>query len=137
MTVSAVVEGFETEDGDRLVAYANGDVVGEATVSGSSAVTRSNATEPAEPIYLSIAGDKQEGIWFAIERDGEIVASTGEVMTYKANAVIGSPDQPTAINFVKAEYADGQWYSISGMKLQKRPTKSGVYIFNGRKIVVK
>jgi hypothetical protein len=58
-------------------------------------------------------------------------------MTFKTNAVIGSPDQPTAINFVKAEYADGQWYSISGMKLQKRPTKSGVYIFNGRKVVVK
>lgn len=87
--------------------------------------------------YLSIAGDASANIWFAIERDGEIVASTGEVMTYKANAVIGSPDQPTAINFVRAEYADGQWYSINGMKLQKRPTKSGVYIFNGRKIVVK
>ena len=126
MSVSAVVEGFETEEGDRLIAYANGEVVGVAYEANG-----------AEPLYLSIAGDKPEKIWFAIERDGEIVASTGEVMTYKANAVIGSPDQPTAINFMKAEYADGQWYSINGMKLQKRPTKSGVYIFNGRKVVVK
>ena len=130
MSVSAVVEGFETEDGDKLIAFANGETVGEAI--------HSPLTADLSPLfYLSIAADKPEKLWFAIERDGEIVASTGEVMTYKANAVIGSPDQPTAINFVRAEYADGQWYSINGMKLQKRPTKSGVYIFNGRKVVVK
>ena len=127
MTVSAVVEGFEVEDGDVLIAYSNGEECGSVIVNSQLSIVN----------YLSIAGDASANIWFAIERDGEIVASTGEVMTYKANAVIGSPDQPTAINFVRAEYADGQWYSINGMKLQKRPTKSGVYIFNGRKIVVK
>ena len=138
MTVSAVVEGFETEDGDRLVAYANGEVVGEATVSsGSIAETRSTTTEPTEPIYLSIAGDKQQGIWFAIERDGEIVASTGEVMTFKTNAVIGSPDEPTAISFVHADYADGKWYTIGGLQLQKKPVQKGIYIYNGKKIIVK
>ena len=130
MTVTATTKGFEPEEGDVLVAYVNGEQVGVAELSTLN-------EESATGFYLSIAGDATNGVWFAIERDGEIVASTGEVMTYKANAVIGSPDQPTAINFVKAEYADGQWYSISGMKLQKRPTKSGVYIFNGRKIVVK
>ena len=127
MTVSAVVEGFEVEDGDVLIAYSNGEECGSVIVNSQLSIVN----------YLSIAGDATNGVWFAIERDGEIVASTGEVMTYKANAVIGSPDQPTAINFGKAEYADGQWYSISGMKLQKRPTKSGVYIFNGRKVVIK
>ena len=130
MTVTATTKGFEPEEGDVLVAYVNGEQVGVAELSTLN-------EESATGFYLSIAGDATNGVWFAIERDGEIVASTGEVMTYKANAVIGSPDQPTAINFVKAEYADGQWYSINGMKLQKRPTKSGVYIFNGRKIVVK
>jgi hypothetical protein len=137
MTVSAVVEGFETEDGDRLVAYANGDVVGEATVSGSSAVTRSTATEPTEPIYLSIAGDKQEGIWFAIERDGEIVASSGEQMTFKTNAVIGSPDEPTVISFVQADFEDGLWHTIGGLILHKKPTQKGIYIYNGKKIIIK
>ena len=130
MSVSAVVEGFETEDGDKLIAFANGETVGEAILSPLTA-------DLSPLFYLSIAADKPEKLWFAIERDGEIVASTGEIMTFKTNAVIGSPDQPTAINFVKAEYADGQWYSISGMKLQKRPTQSGVYIFNGRKMVIK
>ena len=140
MTVSAVVEGFEVEDGDVLIAYSNGEECGSVIVN-SPLGRRTLATKGTQELsivnYLSIASDASANIWFAIERDGEIVASTGEVMTYKANAVIGSPDQPTAINFARAEYADGQWYSINGMKLQKRPTKSGVYIFNGRKVVVK
>ncbi|MBQ8064521.1 MAG: hypothetical protein IJ200_02570 [Prevotella sp.] len=142
MSVSATVKGFDVEDGDVLIAYSNGDAVGMATVlSGSLAdgqsVAMQSAAESQEPLYLSIAGDAKQGIWFAIERDGEIVAATGEVMTFQTNAVIGSPDDPTAINFVRADYADGQWYTISGMKLQKRPTQSGVYIFNGKKVVVR
>jgi len=58
-------------------------------------------------------------------------------MTFKTNAVIGSPDEPTAISFVKAEYENDQWYTISGLKLQKKPTRKGLYIFNGKKVVVK
>ena len=130
MSVSAVVEGFEVEDDDVLVAYSNGEVVGTAQLSILN-------SQFSTGFFLSIAGDAADKIWFAIERNGEIVASTGEMMTYKANAVIGSPDHPTAINFVKAEREDGQWYTISGMKLQKRPTQSGVYIFNGKKVVIK
>ena len=74
MTVSATVVGFDAEEGDRLIAYANGEAVGAATVAVSGE-TADNT------LYLSIAGDNPEGIWFAIEREGEIVASTSEVMT--------------------------------------------------------
>ena len=131
MSVSAVIEGFEFEDGDVLVAYSNGEAVGEATtVSGSLADTR-------EPLYLSIAGDAQQPIWFAIERDGEIVATTGEIMSFKSNAVVGSPDEPTSISFVRSAYEDGYWYTTNGLKLQRKPTRKGIYIYNGNKIVIK
>ena len=139
MSVSAVVEGFEPEDGDMLVAYANGEVVGSAALSANEAYEANGA----KVLYLSIAGNEAPAgaaggsLWFAIERDGEIVASTGEVMTYRANAVVGTPDEPTAINFVKADFESGQWYTVSGIMLQKRPTKKGLYIYNGRKVVVK
>ena len=137
MSVSAVVEGFETEAGDVLVAYANGEVVGEAVVLNGPTLETRIATEPTEPIYLSIAGNAQQPIWFAIERDGEIVASTNELMTFKVNAVIGSPDEPTAINFEQVEYEDGKWYTISGLQLQHKPTEKGVYIYNGKKVIIK
>ena len=131
MTVSAVVDGMEMEEGDRLLAFADGEIVGECSVLSGF------AAETDEPLYLSIAGDKQQGIWFAIERDGDIIAATNEQMTFTANAVIGSPDEPTKISFVKTDREDGKWYTVSGIQLSKRPTQSGVYIFNGRKVVVK
>ena len=28
------------------------------------------------------------------------------------------------------------WYTINGVKLDKQPTKKGVYILNGKKVVV-
>ena len=32
---------------------------------------------------------------------------------------------------------NGNWYDLNGRKLNKMPTKKGVYLFNGRKVVVK
>ena len=32
---------------------------------------------------------------------------------------------------------NGDWYDLNGRKLDKMPTKKGVYLFNGRKVVVK
>ena len=139
MNVSAAVEGFNLEDGDVLVAYSNGEVVGEARQSDAE----QDANAPV--FYLSISGNEAPsgaaggagGLWFAIERDGEIVASTGEIMTFKTNDVIGTPDEPTAISFARNAYEDGKWYTIGGRQLQRKPTKKGVYIFNNKKIIIK
>jgi hypothetical protein len=35
------------------------------------------------------------------------------------------------------EVNDGSWYDLNGRKLQGMPTKKGVYLFNGKKVVVK
>ena len=135
MSLSAMVEGFEPEEGDILIAYANGEEVGATTL---------NLSEEGKNIsFMSIAGDSQHDIWFAIERGGEIVASTEEVMTFERNAVVGTPDEPTAINFARTEgqagsnYENGKWYTISGIQLPQKPKQKGIYIFNGKKIVVK
>ena len=36
-----------------------------------------------------------------------------------------------------SDVEDGKWYTISGILLQKKPTQKGVYIFNGKKILIK
>ena len=131
MTVSAAIEGFEAEQGDMLVVYADGQIVGKTIIASDV-----NA-EQKEPLYLNISGDERTGLWFAIEREGEIVANTGEVMEFRTNAVVGSPDEPTVINFIRMNDEDGHWYNLNGIQLPKRPTKKGVYIFNGRKVVIK
>ena len=88
--------------------------------------------------YLSIEGELETPLTFAIERGDDIIATTGEVMKYKVNGISGSPDEPTKISFVKTDQLpqDG-WYSVQGIKLPHAPTKSGVYIFNGKKQIIK
>jgi hypothetical protein len=132
MSLTAVAEGIDVQEGDRLVAYAGGEVVGESVVSTSPA----DAQRPL--FYLSIDGDMTAPLSFAIEREGDIIATTGDVMTYEANAISGSPTNPTKINFTQRDmiHTDG-WYTVAGVKLNGKPSQNGVYIFNGKKQVIK
>lgn len=43
----------------------------------------------------------------------------------------------TAIDHIPqtSENADGQWYTIDGRRLQGKPTKKGIYIYNGKKVI--
>ena len=132
MSVVAEAVGVEVQEGDRLVAYAGGEVVG-------SSLTPSPSPKGEGSIYyLSIEGEQQVPLSFAIERGGEIIATTDEVMTYEVNGISGTVDEPTKISFVTTDQLPQTgWYTVSGLKLQKAPTQSGVYIFNGKKQVIK
>ena len=47
-------------------------------------------------------------------------------------------DETTKItNTNLTNLTNGDWYDLNGRKLDKMPTKKGVYLFNGRKVVVK
>jgi hypothetical protein len=67
-----------------------------------------------------------------------MIATAHNVIDYKTDAIVGSPDKPMVINFAKMDILprDG-WYTLQGIKLQGKPKKSGVYIYNGTKQVVK
>ena len=132
MTLSATVENFEMEDGDRLVAYSDGEVVGCEEL-----ITAATATD--QPVFfMSISGEAKQPIRFTIERDGKTVAYTRDIMTFQTNAVIGSPEEPAVINFSDTQtYEEGKWYTIDGLRLQQKPTQKGVYIFGGKKVVIK
>ena len=128
MNIVAQVEGIEVEDGDKLVAYADGEECGSITINSQ----RSTVS------YLSIEGEKEAPLSFAIERDGDIIATTGEVMTYKVNGISGTPSEPTKISFVSVNQLpqDG-WYTLQGIQLPQAPTHPGVYIYHGKKHIIK
>jgi hypothetical protein len=133
MNIVAEAVGVEVQEGDRLVAFANGEMVGESLMlSAETPLT----TGPL--FFLSIEGEQEVPLAFVIERGDEIIATTGEVMKYKVHGISGSPAEPTQISFVKTDQlsADG-WYTVQGIKLPHAPTKSGVYIFNGKKQIIK
>ena len=134
MSVVAEAVGIEMEDGDRLLAFAGGELVGDTQL--QSLPVREG--HEGGLFFLSIEGDIEGLLSFAIERGDEIIATTGEVMRYEADGISGSPAMPTQISFVTVDQLpkDG-WYTLQGIKLQDAPTQSGVYIYNGKKQVIK
>jgi hypothetical protein len=124
MSLAASVTGVELEAGDRLLVFSQGEMRGEA-----------QAIE--DVFYVSIVGNQKAPLSFAIERNGEIIATTPAVMTYENNSVSGSPTDPTAINFLLSDPSQQGWYSVEGYKLPGQPQHKGIYIYNGKKIIVK
>ena len=124
MSLAASVVGIDMQEGDRLLAFSDGELRGEAVAIDSV-------------FYLSIFGEGKASLSFAIEREGELIATTAEMMAFEKNAVSGSPVAPTAINFMPADMAQHGWYTVNGIKLQDKPKRKGVYIYNGKKKVIR
>jgi len=123
MNIVASVNGVTIEEDDRLVVYSGAERLAEAVA------------DSEERYYLNIGSDDNNGdqLTFTIEREGAIVAMTGSRISYIPNKVLGTPDEPTAISFTALDEMphDGKWYTISGIQLQQKPTRSGLSIYNG------
>ena len=78
-------------------------------------------------------------IQVVMERNGEPVVTTMSGIRYEANQLLGTPAEPTVINFVSISTMpqDGNWYTLSGILLPQKPTQAGLYIFNGKVQVIK
>ena len=130
MSLVATAEGIELQKGDKLLALAGTEVRG---------VTEVDELDENYLFFISIEGDTNAKLSFAIEREGEIIATTDDVITYKSNGIMGSPDNPTSISFVKqdnTQLPQSGWYTVQGVKLPGAPTRKGIYIYNGRKIMI-
>jgi hypothetical protein len=129
MNIVASVSGVEVKEGDKLVAYLGSERMDEVVA------------DEEQIYYLNIGTDTQnaETIHFVMERGGEPVAATQSGIRYEANKVIGTPSEPTLINFVSLDTMpqDGKWYTISGILLPEKPTQAGLYIYNGKVLMIK
>ena len=129
MSLTAVAAGIDVQPGDRLVAYADGEVRGEAILSPSHLLTSSPL------FFMSISGDVATPLSFTIERDGELLGTTAQMLGFSPNAICGSASDATVISFVRSDQLprDG-WYTLQGIKLNGQPQQSGIYIHNGKKV---
>lgn len=143
MTVVAIADGVEVQPGDRLTVYHGAEVCGiaEADEQGVFFLTiGANGTNGTYETYGTNRTNESHGnLTFTIERDNQVLATTlHSPISYMTDAALGMPDEPTAIRFTSADSFDADgWYSISGIKLSKRPTKAGIYIHNNEKIIIK
>lgn len=99
------------------------------------AATADVTSDGAKYFALTKIGDK---VGFAlVEKDVVIPAGKAylEVPTATAAKFFGLDGEATGINSVKTAKADGAYYTLEGVKTTK-PVK-GLYIHNGKKIVVK
>ena len=128
MNIVATVNGVELEAGDRLVVFRGAERCSEAVADAD------------ETFYLNIGGAEAQNdqLQFCIERDGELLSVSPKQMRYEADRVYGTPQEPMLIDFLHTDSLnDGGWYTIAGIKLGKKPTQSGIYIYNGKAVVVK
>lgn len=77
----------------------------------------STGTLPADIAFLSIQG---------------VAASRLSIF----NAFDGD-EEVTGVDVVKTDVESGKWYTIDGKKLSGRPTKKGLYVKDGQKVVIR
>ena len=96
-----------------------------------------------ETNYYSL-GKKDNQIGFYKFADGTITLGANKAYletpaSSNSKGFIFVYDDPTAIASILSgqSSANGQWYTLDGRKLNGVPTQRGIYINNGKKIVVK
>ena len=134
MNIIAVVidDGQRVEDAE-VAAFVGGECRG--------AVTSRNGY-----YFLTILGDSNADINNPVELrvfDGTEEYYVGSV-SFVSDAFYGTLNAPyefnldaTGIDSIHVGDDNVEWYTLSGIKLAKKPTLNGVYIANGRKVVVK
>jgi hypothetical protein len=88
----------------------------------------------------------RNGNFVAVDKDGGIGAHRCWLNVTKSTTngarllSINTGGESTEIettNFTTPTNSSGAWYGLDGRKLDKQPTKKGLYIYNGKKHVIK
>ena len=86
----------------------------------------------------------------AIGTDGEIILKTVGTVTITANgpetencyqatpaSYTMTIEDPDGIGNVNVNDTDNEWYNVNGVRLSGKPRQKGIYIFDGKKVLVK
>ena len=131
MNLIVRTEGIAAEEGDRLYAYADGELCG---------IAEAMDVDGEQTFFLSVGGEEKKALTFTLERDGEFLgAATRAGIVYQADTLEGTTDMPKIIDFSEtATYEMGIWYTLTGIRLgENKPATPGVYIFNGQRVTVR
>ena len=68
------------------------------------------------------------------------VHTTGSAAAVGNNLLVGLTEETdvsqTTADGIASSLNGGEWYDLNGRKLIKKPTRKGLYIFNGRKTLI-
>ena len=111
-----------TGDDDAAIWFMNGNETGWQFINSGSDATWTIVPFEAYIDMSSLPEGARNITFYAEEIDGTVTAIKGMSVDAAADA--------------KAKAVDG-WYNLNGVKMQGAPTQKGIYINNGKKIVVK
>ena len=94
-----------------------------------------NTPEGANLIFNNNGGGWQMNDVYCTYGNLYIGGGSAYAASRDAMLSVETEDETTGINNVQARADNAQWYTLSGVKVDK-PTKRGIYIVNGRKVVV-
>ena len=126
-----VVFGFAAKGGTGKDAEGN-----SASVSAGEFV-RASAGATISPFRAFLTYNGDDAALKAFSRDGGLASGMPESITVR---LVGSEGTETAVgtmNTLTGEVTIDKWFDLSGRELQSEPTDGGVYIRNGRKVMVR
>ena len=109
-------------------------------------LTTATSVDPVAGDYTNFILSKQNDAiaWYKLANTYTLRANsaylhllTDDVFGARAITMDFGDGEVTNIDQITDDAADGDWYTIDGLKLDKNPTKKGVYVTNGHKVVVK
>lgn len=144
---TAVLLEVEAAEGPQtlpvyLVAASAAAYTGTNLLKGSDEATPTTGGEKFYKLTYSNNNDKFGWYWGAA--NGGAFTSPAHkawlaLPASTARSFLGLPhwQDATGIAPVSIDFENGEWYTLQGLKIGKKPTSAGVYIHNGRKVVVK
>ena len=131
--VDVVIKG--EHKGDIITINFTGHVYVHAGVLRQKNVAATRSTRSDDDMELV------SGVEYEVQGDGDIVlilaVHEGDV-TLKGITNTHANSNTTGIEEVRSEEVNSEkWYDMNGRPLQSKPTKKGLYIHNGQKVVIK
>ena len=120
---------------DIITIYFTGHIYVHAGVLRQKNAATTRSTRSDDDMEL------ESGVEYEVQEDGDIVlilaTHDGEVILKEITNTHAN-NNTTGIEKVKGEEVKSEkWYDINGRLLQSKPTKTGLYIHNGQKVVIK
>lgn len=98
------------------------------------------AEMPAYNVKLIVEYEDDLSQAIDLANNGDGTWTLDQMPAYNVKLVVEYGDDETAIDNISASQdrkGDGYWYTLDGRRLAHQPITKGIYIYDGRKIVVK
>lgn len=136
--VGNVAEGYTATDTDNISADNTFEAIfGDNTLAANGTITPEKFVTGMAP--AAIASIVAAESWsYTVDSAVDQLGTARTANT--SNGALAITNTTTGIESVAdnaANDADGAWYTLQGMRLSERPAAKGIYIHNGRKVLVR